>query len=216
LFTSARPDEGKSFCAMNHAVSLAMQGHRTLLLDADLRSPGLSAVHLRESGGHAGLGAYLDGDARASEACLSTPVPKLFLLSSGQVRTDAAELLAGSRFPALLEDAYRWFDRVVIDVPAVLSASDTQAVARFADRTCLIVGEGGSDRRDLRQAAELLRAAGANLVGFVWNEHSPQSHSTSETSVKVARHGLTSDSDSLNPNTVSDTREIDLSTEGRA
>ena len=49
LFASARAGEGKSFCALNYASSLAMQGHRTLLLDADLRRPGLSRQHLAEA-----------------------------------------------------------------------------------------------------------------------------------------------------------------------
>lgn len=196
LFTSARAGEGKSFCAMNHAVSLAMQGHRTLLVDADLRSPGLSREHLREAGSKHGLGDFLGGKSEASDACFATPVPKLYLISSGEIKQDAAELLSGSRFPGLLEDAYRWFDRVVIDVPAVLSASDAQVVARFADRTCLVVGEGGSDRRDLHQAAEHLRAGGANLVGFVWNQARPRHTDGLGPSCSMVRHTLANGGDS--------------------
>ena len=86
------------------------------------------------------------------------------------MRADAAELLAGTRFPALLEDAYRWFDRVVIDSSPVLAVSDLLAIARYADRTCLVVRDGGSDRRELKRAAELVRSAGGTLVGFIWNE----------------------------------------------
>src|SRR5690606_13187285 len=112
----ARQGEGTSFCALNHAVSLAVQGHRTLLVDADLRKPGLSREHLKEPGGDRGLGSYLDGQASPADACVRTPVPKLYLMSSGEMKPNASELLSGTRFPALLEEAYRWFDRVVIDV----------------------------------------------------------------------------------------------------
>lgn len=178
LFTSGRRGEGASFCAVNHAVSLAVQGHRTLLIDADLRSPGLSRERLRQTGGERGLGGYLAGEAEAAEACVRTPVDRLFLLASGELRPDAAELLSGTRFAALLEEAHRWFDRVVIDAPAVLDASDAQAVARYADRTCLVVGRDGSNRRELRQTAELLRTTGANLVGFVWNERKTRAGET--------------------------------------
>lgn len=170
LFTSAKPGEGSSFCAVNHAVSLAMEGHRTLLVDADLRSPGLSRQYLSERAGHLGLGGYLEGQASAAEACVRTSVPKLYLISSGEMKPEASELLSRTRFPALLEEAGSWFDRVVIDAPAVLSASDAQIVARSADRTCLVVGRGSSNRDELREASAQLRAAGANLVGFVWNE----------------------------------------------
>lgn len=170
LFTSARPGEGKSFCAINHATALAMQGHRTLLLDADLRSPGLSRDH--ESGGDrdAGLGGYLVGNTEAASACFATALPNLYLLASGPMRSDAAELIAGTRFPSLLEEAFRWFDRVVIDTPHVLGSSDALAVARYADRVCMVVREDAADRSDLRQAAQLVRSSGGNLVGFVWNE----------------------------------------------
>lgn len=192
LFTSARSGEGKSLCAMNHAVSLAMQGYRTLLLDADMRKPGLSREHLMEGHSNRGLGDFLGGEAQAADACFRTTVPKLFLMSSGDLKDNASELLSGTRFPALLEDAYRWFDRIVIDAPAVLSASDAQAIARYADRTCLVVSEAGGDRRELRQTAELLRSTGANLVGFVWNEVSAQGRSGPGPSITVSRNTLDS------------------------
>ena len=170
LFASATAGEGKSFCALNYATSLAMQGHRTLLLDADLRRPGLSSQHLAGAGDDSGLSGYLAGKIDPAQACFSTALPNLYMLSSGPVCADAAELLAGTRFPALLEDAFRWFDRVVIDSPPVLAVSDVLAIARYADRTCMVVRDGGSDRRELTRAAALVRSAGANLVGFIWNE----------------------------------------------
>jgi capsular exopolysaccharide synthesis family protein len=149
-----------------------MQGHRTLLLDADLRRPGLSRLHLAEAAPDSGLGGYLAGKIDPADACFTTVLPNLYMLSSGPMRADAGELLAGTRFPALLEDAYRWFDRVVIDSPSVFSVSDTLAITRYADRTCLVVRDGGSDRRELKRAADLIRSAGGTLVGFIWNEFS--------------------------------------------
>ncbi len=168
LFASAVPGEGRSLCAMNYAASLAMQGQRTLLLDGDMRRPGLSREHVKSEFG--GLGDYLSGESDPAKACFPTALPNLYLLSSGPMRTDAAELLSGTRFPALLEDAYRWFDAVVIDSPPALAVSDVLAMARYADRTCMIVRQGACEKRNLRKAAELIRSAGGNLVGFVWNE----------------------------------------------
>lgn len=170
LFTSARDGEGKSFCALNYAAALALQGHRTLLVDADLRRLGLSR-HPSVGGDTApGLGDYLAGTTRPADTCLRTPLPKLCLIASGKIRADAAELLAGTRFPALLDDAFRWFDRVVIDAPAVLAASDAQAIARYADGACLVVNQRTADRHELHRTAEMLRAAGGKLIGFVWND----------------------------------------------
>ncbi|MES2441093.1 MAG: hypothetical protein V4584_18670 [Verrucomicrobiota bacterium] len=172
LFASARAGEGKSFCALNYATSLAMQGHRTLLLDADLRHPGLSRQHLAGAAEDSGLGGYLAGKIDPAQACFTTSLPNLYMISSGPMRSDSAELLAGTRFPSLLEDAYLWFDRVVIDSSPVLAVSDMLSIARYADRTCLVVREEGGDRHELKRAADLVRSAGGTLVGFVWNESS--------------------------------------------
>ncbi|WP_193212022.1 GumC family protein [Luteolibacter marinus] len=168
LFASAMPGEGRSMCALNHAVSLALKGQRTLLLDADMRRPGLSRHHVSHEFG--GLGDCLAGESDPSKACFPTALPNLYLLSSGPIRSDASELLSGTRFPALLEDAYRWFDAVVIDSPPVMAVSDTLALARYADRTCMVVRQGASERKSLRKAADLIRSAGGNLMGFVWND----------------------------------------------
>ncbi len=191
LFASARAGEGKSFCAINYATSLALQGHRTLLLDADLRRPGLSRQHLAGAADDSGLGGYLAGKIDPAEACFTTTLPNLYLLPSGPMRADAAELLAGTRFPSLLEEAYRWFDRVVIDSPPVLTVTDLLAVARYADRTCLVVRDHGSDRRELKRAADLVRSAGGNLVGFIWNESTATDGSSATgPDVPVNRPGL--------------------------
>jgi capsular exopolysaccharide synthesis family protein len=179
LFASAKAGEGKSFCALNYATGLAMQGHRTLLLDADLRTTGLSRDHLNGGNGESGLGGLLSGKIEAASACYATSLPNLYVLSSGPMRSDAAELLSGTRFPSLLEDAFRWFDRVVIDTPPVLAVSDALAISRYADRTCLVVRDGGSDRRELKRAADLIRSSGGNLVGFIWNEAPKNGHSSS-------------------------------------
>jgi polysaccharide biosynthesis transport protein len=168
MFASAGPGEGRSMCAMNYAASLAIQGQRTLLLDGDMRRPGLSRQHLKS--GTSGLGDFLAGEADPASACFPTALPNLYLLSSGEMRNDAAELLSGTRFAVLLEDAYRYFDAVVIDSPPVLAVSDALAMARYADRTCMVVRQGAGERRSLRKAADLIRSSGGNLVGLVWNE----------------------------------------------
>lgn len=194
LFASAKSGEGKSFCALNYAASLAMQGHRTLLLDADLRRPGLSREHLVGAAENSGLGGYLAGKIEPAEACFTTSLPNLYMMSSGPMRTDAAELLAGTRFPSLLEDAYRWFDRVVIDAPPVLSVSDSLALTRYADRTCLVVRDRGSDRRELKRSADLIRSSGGTLVGFIWNEsaENPTGVASPGMGVGVNRPGISS------------------------
>ena len=128
--------------------------------------PGVSAEHV----GSAGLGEFLAGDVAPAEVCFTTSQRNLYLLSSGGPRPDAGDLLSGTRFAALLEDAYRWFDRVVIDTPPLLASGDAAVIARYADRCCLVVSDRGGERRGLQRASEMIRSAGGSLVGFVWNE----------------------------------------------
>ncbi|MEK7953718.1 GumC family protein [Luteolibacter soli] len=203
LFASAVPGEGRSLCAMNYAASLAMQGQRTLLLDADMRRPGLSREHVR--GEFGGLGDYLSGESDPAKSCFPTALPNLYLLSSGPMRDDAAELLSGTRFPALLEDAYRWFDAVVIDSPPVLSVSDALAMSRYADRVCLVVRQNASERKNLRKAAEMIRASGGNLVGFVWNELPVRAkgHLAPEPVVPYSHSALAGSGDTTGPGSAS-------------
>ncbi|MFT4175828.1 MAG: polysaccharide biosynthesis tyrosine autokinase [Luteolibacter sp.] len=191
LFSSARAGEGKSFCALNYAAALALQGYRTLLIDADLRHAGLSADRSRPDA-DSGLGGYLAGKIDPAQTCHPTSLANLYFIHSGPSRPDAAELLAGTRFPSLLEDAYRWFDRVVIDGSSVLTTSDVLSIARYADRCCLVVRSGGAQRRDLKRAAELTRSAGGNLFGFVWNESGHKSSDSAGHSapVRVPIHSL--------------------------
>ncbi len=205
LFASARSGEGKSFCALNYATSLAIQGHRTLLLDADLRRPGLSRQLVRGADETAGLGGYLAGANEASEACFTTALPNLYMISSGPMRPDAAELLGGTRFPSLLEDAFRWFDRVVIDTSPVLSVSDMLAIARYADRTCMVVRDRSCQRHDLKRAADLVRSAGGNLAGFIWNEAGEKNSNTSSPgpAVPINRIGIEATSPASAPTAIS-------------
>lgn len=182
LFTSARAGEGRSFCALSYARSLAMQGHRTLLLDADLTTAGLSAEHAGK-----GLGGFLSGEITPAEACFATDSPNLYLLSSGAPRPESSDLLSGTRFAALLEDAYQWFDRVVIDTPALLVSSDAASIARYADRCCMVVSDHGNDRRGLQRSSEMIRSAGGSLVGFVWNE-TPKARDIDPSRHVVRRH----------------------------
>lgn len=204
MFVSAKEGEGRSFCAMNHAAALATQGLRTLLLDADMRHPGLSRDHLQSGDRTAGLCDYLAGTVEPAQACHPTALPNLYLLSSGAMQSNAGDLLSGTRFPALLEDAYRWFDCVVIDTPPLLDTRDALAITRYADRVCLVVQEKANGRKDLRRAAEMVRASGGSLAGFVWNEVPPNPHSAHRDSpaMPVVRPSLADRSNSVAVSTV--------------
>ncbi len=169
LFTSARAGEGKSYVALNFAASLAQQGHRTLLIDANLRAPVLDTLLLGERARH-GLADYLTGEA-APEAkfCRQTEVPNLFLFSAGIPRSHPGEILGESAFLNLLNESLQWFHRVVIDTPSAGQYADALPLAKHVDAVCLVLRAGVTKKGEALKALHRLATAGARPAGFVLN-----------------------------------------------
>jgi capsular exopolysaccharide synthesis family protein len=169
VFLSARTGEGTSFVAANHAISLARQGYRTLLIDGNLHAPSLD--HVFFAGRNAdGLANYLEGRAAAGQACRPTHVSELFLLSAGEASRHPSELFDAAKLQLLLDDAGRWFHRVVIDAPALDRANDGLVVGRVADQIVLVVNARTATRRATTGAVRRLALAGLWPAGFVCNQ----------------------------------------------
>ena len=168
LFTSAIPGEGKTFVALNFALSLAQQGLETVIVDADLREPRIETA-LQSEGERAGLTALLSGQIDLNDAVRATEHDNLILLPAGQRAPDPAKLLGNKQFENMVENLLREFDRVVIDSPPVNAVSDALLVAAAADATCLVVRAGKTPKRAIRRAISQLHVAHASVAGFVFN-----------------------------------------------
>ena len=169
LFTSARAGEGKSSIAVNYAASLAQQGYRTLVIDANLRAPVMDDILLTEHAG-AGLADYLSGEiAPDTKLCRQTSLPNLFLFSAGVPKAHPAEILSEPAFARLLQESLKWFHRVVIDTPAAGQFADALPLARHADAVCLVIRAGQTKRSEAQKTVNRLTAAGARPAGFVLN-----------------------------------------------
>lgn len=167
LFTSAFQGDGTSLCSLKCARMLAVQGHRTLLIDASMEDAGLSGDFLEQNSRRHGLAAFLMGGAEATKVISETSLSGLWFLPSGAAGGDSSEMLAKPAFKDLLENLAPMFDKIVVDGP---SAEGVQAIARHLNSTCLVVRRGMGRYSDLRAATGLVRSAGGNLSGFVWNE----------------------------------------------
>jgi len=168
LFTSANPAEGKSFCAINHALSLAQQGMRTLLVDADLRRPTVAAT-LLGNGNALGLSDLLAGIATLDQAVHHAEDANLFVLPAGSRTPNPAELLSRSDFGALMIEAAGRFDRIVIDTAPVNAVSDTLLLVEHAHSVCLVVRAASTPRKAVLRASAALTAAGHRPVGVILN-----------------------------------------------
>jgi protein-tyrosine kinase len=159
MITSARPGEGKTFSALNIAVSIAIEpNHRVLLIDADTVRQGISqAIGLDEQ--HGLLDLLSDNEREVSDVILQTDIPNLAILPAGAARDDAAELLASPRMVALLSEmCARYSNRIVlIDAPPCLMSSDPAALAGMVGQVVMVVEAGRTQRDDVEAAIEMVK-----------------------------------------------------------
>jgi capsular exopolysaccharide synthesis family protein len=169
LFTSAVPSEGKTFCAINYAASLAQVGHRTLLIDADLRRAALEAALVGPDHNSLGLTEYLTGGKSLAEVVQPAKVENLFFVSGGSTAANPAELLARDGLSSIIADALRCYDRVVLDSAPITAVSDTLLILKNAQHVCLVVRAAHTSSRYVRRCLGLLLGAEASLSGIILN-----------------------------------------------
>lgn len=169
LFTSSVPAEGKTFCSINYAASLAQQGLRTLLIDADLRAPMVANMLLHKNG-DAGVSDFIWGRVDFVGAVHNTHIENLSVMPAGTHLSSPAELLASEAFMSMLHEANARFDRVVIDSAPIHVVSDTLLIVEHAPLVCLVALAGKTAGSLVTRALEVLSDAGAGVVGLVLNQ----------------------------------------------
>jgi len=170
LLTSPTPGDGKSTTASNLAIAMAAAGHRTVLVDADLRRPVQHKVF--EVDGSAGLADVLAGKSNLKDVLRRTTTKGLYLLPCGAVPANPAELVEGRGFRQVIDALKGTFDRVIIDSPPVMVVADARVIASSADATLLVLRMNKSDRRLAALALDVLQRAGAKVLGWVANDMS--------------------------------------------
>ena len=171
LFTSALPGEGKTYVSCNYALSLAMTGVRTLLIDTDLRRP---AVHERLNiDNRIGLVEILNQDLPLSQVVHSKVSKNFDVLTAGGPCNNPAELLAGDGFRVLLGKALASYDRVVVDTGPVNLVSDCLLVAPEVNLVCFVLRAGSTARQAPKHAIALLRRAEKEPTGIILNAIPP-------------------------------------------
>ncbi len=178
--TSTEPGDGKTTLMASLGMTCAAAGKRTLLIDADLRRPGLS--RLLELRGVAGLTHLLHDPEPVPELAAKTVCsgvrPNLDVIACGPRTSDPAELLSGQRFAELLAWADGRYDQVLVDCPPVMAASDAAIIGRQTDAMALIVQPGKNHRRLVLRAVQSLRSLHVPVVGTVANR--VQSHESGD------------------------------------
>jgi capsular exopolysaccharide synthesis family protein len=153
LVTSALPKEGKSFVAANLAQVLVRQhGRRALLIDADLRNPGMHR-HLGAAQSP-GLAEYLLGECDEFAALQRGPMENLFFLPAGRAVPSAPEMLANGRLKLFLQRVEPLFDWIILDSSPVIPVSDATLVAGSCDGVLMVVRSNVTPSDLARRARE--------------------------------------------------------------
>jgi succinoglycan biosynthesis transport protein ExoP len=170
LVTSALPREGKTTAAVNLAVTLAQLGDRTLLMDSDLRKPGIRRAMNLTIGKDLGLSSFLAGVCTLEEAILPHPtISNLSALTTGPVPPSPADLLSSHRMQEAIAEARRRFKFVVIDSPPIMAATDAVILSAQTDGVLLVVRSGETPKEAFTRSRDLLAAVKSRLLGVVLN-----------------------------------------------
>jgi len=164
--TSPCPQEGKSTTSLNLAYALATAGHKTVLIDADMRRPSIASVlEMPMSPGLSNLLVDENTDAIRSEVVHEN----LSVLLSGDIPPNPSELVVSDKMKALIEKLRGAYDYVIVDLPPVNLVSDPIMMSRHLDGMIVIVRHGHTRRRDVNDAVRSLKLVNAKVLGFVYN-----------------------------------------------
>jgi capsular exopolysaccharide synthesis family protein len=187
VVTSASPGEGKTITASNLAVAFAQQGMRILLVDCDLRRGRLNRVFgvPREPG----MSDLVLGYENEEKVTRETPVAGLYVIPSGKLPPNPAEMLGGQHARDMLAKLTEGYDLVILDTPPLLAASDAAILATLSDGVIMVLRAGSTESAAAQQAMQQLNAIGARVVGAVLND--PES--------EVAKYGAYYEYNYTNP-----------------
>jgi capsular exopolysaccharide synthesis family protein len=170
LITSTIPQEGKSTTCINLGITLALQGHKTILLDCDFRRPMLHryfAQHVPLN--RHGLADVLIDKLKLKDAIMKSPTENLYFIVTGTIPSNPSELLGSPKMSALLESLKNEFEFIVIDAPPALGVADARVLGRICDAILVVVMAKKTSRDATVEVKEELERSGEKIIGFVLN-----------------------------------------------
>jgi succinoglycan biosynthesis transport protein ExoP len=170
LVTSALPREGKTTAAANLAVTLAQLGDKTVLVDADLRKPGVGRLLNLTGGKYAGLSSYLAGVSSLDLVSIPHPaIPNLVAIPTGPLPPNPADLLSSHKLVEAIAELRTKFKFIVIDSPPIMAATDAVILSVQADGVLLVVRSGETPKEAFTRTRDLLNSVKCRILGVVLN-----------------------------------------------
>ncbi len=173
LITSTIPEEGKSMVAANLACTLgSRRQQKTLLLEGDLRRPGLRDQF--GMGRVPGLSECLQGNVNLQSCVYRMDALGVWVLPAGHAPQNPLELMQSGKLSSVMDQLTYWFDWIVIDSPPVLPLADTSVWGRLADGILLVTRQGKTEKQALQRGLEVLEKS--KLLGALLNGSTNASH----------------------------------------
>jgi capsular exopolysaccharide synthesis family protein len=170
LVSSALPREGKTTVAANLAVTLAQLGDKTVLVDADLRKPGIGRLLNLGTGKYAGLSSYLAGVSSLDLITVPYPaIPNLAAIPTGPLPPNPADLLSSHRLTDAIAELRTKYKFIVLDSPPIMAATDAVILSVQADGVLLVVRSGETPKEAFTRTCDLLTSVKSHLLGVVLN-----------------------------------------------
>jgi capsular exopolysaccharide synthesis family protein len=174
LVSSALPREGKTTIAANLAVTLAQLGDKTVLVDADLRKPGIHRLLNLGTGKYAGLSSYLAGVSSLDLVTVPYPaIPNLAAIPTGPLPPNPADLLSSHRLTDAIAELRTKYKFIVMDSPPIMAATDAVILSVQADGVLLVVRSGETPKEAFTRTCDLLTSVKSHLLGVVLNAVDP-------------------------------------------
>jgi len=168
MVTSLQPEDGKTSLATNLAIALSQLGGEILLIDGDMRRPNLH--ELLDVPQAPGLSTLLTGQAELPAVLKPTNIANLYVIPSGRMPMNPAELMASARLRQIIEVLGDRFAHIVFDTPPLIGVSDSLILAPRLHGVVLVLRHGRAGRDASQRAIQLLASVRARLLGVVLND----------------------------------------------
>lgn len=172
MITSSREEEGKTFCAINLALSYSILNKKVLLLDTNFRNPEIPNSLKLTNNNNKGLSDYLLKKVSNLKGLVSyykIDNTVLDVISTGKLSQSPAELLANGKIEELIESLKDLYDYIIMDTTATTSVTDTLLISEIADITLYVAKANYTNKKDIAFSEELIATNRLKNVSYVFN-----------------------------------------------
>ena len=167
MVTSPNPSEGKTTVSVNLAATLALNNSKVLIIDADMRKPGVHKAFLKPN--QPGLSNLLTGNATLEEVIFPTPTPDLFFMPAGSVPPNPVEILSSDGFSELINRLRAEYSFIIIDTPPTIGFADARIISSLVNAVILVISHHITSKKAAHLAAQMLFSVNAKILGGVLN-----------------------------------------------